>query len=127
MIKYLGISIAVAVLAITAGCGQTRPKPVDVETADAVIKSVLDKWQAGQTIDDLRQQKDSIVVQENYWAGYKLNSYRIIKSTPRDSNLIVEVELELQDKTNDSDAISRVREYIVSTHPAKTVFRNLMN
>jgi hypothetical protein len=99
---------------------------VDVEVAAAVFKTALDHWQAGEPIELLNQGKDPIVVQEFDWMdGLALVSYRILKSTPRDANLIVEVELELENKSKASST-KRTREYIVSSHPVKTVFRNLM-
>lgn len=110
---------------VISGCGRTTLRPVDANVADAVLKTALDNWQAGHSIQDLKQQNEPIIVQESDWSdGLALVSYRILKSTPRDANLIVEVELELENTTKAS-AFIRKREYIVSSHPVKTVFRNL--
>lgn len=115
-------------IGIHSGCGRNAPRPVNIDVADAVLKSAFDSWKSGESIQDLKQQKDSIVVQESDWSdGLVLVSYKVLNSSPRDSNLIVEVELELKNPSDDETTIVKKREYIVSSHPAKTVFRNLMN
>lgn len=114
-------------LLLTIGCGQSQPKPVDADLAATLFQSVLDAWQSGQSIEKFTEGKDSLIIQEDDWTdGCQLVSYEILKSRPRDANLIVEVKLELVSGENET-RFSRTREYIVSTHPVKTVFRNLMN
>lgn len=110
------------------GCSKKTPTPVDADVASAVLKTTLDSWKTGETIQELKQQNDPIIVQESDWSdGLKLVSYRIVKSTPRDANLVVEVELELIDESDDASPFKKKREYLVSSHPVKTVFRNMMN
>lgn len=111
-----------AALLLVVGCSSDPPKAaaVNVDTAKAALKTTLDAWKAGNTIDSLGSGSPAIVAQDMDWmAGKKLSSYEVVgDGIPQDANLRVEVKLTL-----DGDSAEKRVFYIVGTDPKVTVFR----
>lgn len=104
------------------GCSTDPPKVAAVkpEEARAALKSTLDAWKAGKTIDSLSTENPPIVAQDMDWMqGKKLTSYEVVgDGTPQDANLRCEVKLTLA-----GDPTEKKVFYIVGTSPKLTVFR----
>jgi hypothetical protein len=120
--------VAVAAWTLIApGCGPQRAKAVDVELAKATLVQVLDHWQGGGTIDELRTRKPEIVVQEAAWTnGQRLESYTIVNDgRAEDANWFCEVELSLAPKDG-GEAKKKKITYVVGTDPVLTVFHAIL-
>lgn len=84
----------------------------------AALKTTLDAWKAGETIDSLKTKTPPITAQDFDWmAGKKLTAYEVVgEGVPQDANLRVEVKLTI-------DGSEKKVAYIVGTDPQLTVFR----
>jgi hypothetical protein len=110
-------------LLLIAGCGgQSGPVKLDKQLAKDSFTTFLETWKRGETPDSLRQ-KSAITSRDEDWnAGAKLVSYRVVDIEKDDgSNLHAVVELDLQDPTGEQRT-SQVT-YVVGTSPVITVFR----
>jgi hypothetical protein len=115
----LGLFIAVASI---GGCGD-KPvaAPVNPEKAREVLRSTLDAWKAGRTIESLAKDDPPIIAQDFDWmAGVKLDHYEVLgDGTPQDANLRISAKLSLKGKGQ------KTVTYIVGTDIKLTVFRSL--
>ena len=113
-------------LSLLAGCGH-RNVPVNVDVAEDALKTVLEKWQAGEKPEDLQDETPQIVVQDLDWSGgAKLTSFEILSDAqPMDANLYAKVKLKLRGK-GDED-VEKTVTYCVGTSPVLTVFRDMMH
>lgn len=110
-----------------SGCGPVRAKPVNVEVARQTLVHVLEHWQNGGTIDELRQGRPEIVAQEPLWAkGKQLVDFTLVGGgRAEDANWFCEVELSLT--TGDSDkAVKKKVTYVVGTNLVLTVFHAIL-
>lgn len=123
-----GLRVA-ALIALTclSGCGPQRAEPVDRERAERTLLRVLDTWQGGGTIDELRSAANPVVVQEAFWTeGKTLQSYRLVgDGQVVDANLYREVELTLTGEEGETQEIKLVT-YVIGTDPVITVFRAIL-
>lgn len=117
---------ALMLLLITAGCGQRRNTPVNVNVAQETLKTTLDKWKAGSKPDELQGGTPKIVAQDMDWSsGAELVSYELLGGDkPMDANLVVKVKLTL--RTKEGKETEKTATYVVGTSPVLTVFRDMM-
>lgn len=108
--------------ALVGGCAETSA-PVNSGKARDSLKTVLDSWKSGGTIESLKNGSPSIIVQDMDWdAGSQLVSYQILsEGKDDDANLRIPVKLSLRDPSGKQTEKSV--SYVVSTSPAITVFR----
>ncbi|OYW22124.1 MAG: hypothetical protein B7Z55_05010 [Planctomycetales bacterium 12-60-4] len=120
-----GLCMALALICI--GCGPTRAKPVDVELARSTLTKVLEHWKQGGSIDDLRQGRPEIVVQEALWTKDKpLVDYSLVdQGREEDANWYCEVELTFAG-ANDGKPSKKNVTYVVGTDPVLTVFHAML-
>lgn len=115
-------------LALTLpGCaGRPKNAPVDPDLARETLRSALESWKRGDKIDALAQSSPAITIQDLDWmSGHKLLSYEIIgPGEEMDAHLFAKVKLTLRDPQGQST--TKEVTYIVSTAPARTVFRKML-
>ncbi len=114
-----------AVLALLAGCsGGGGSGEVDVDRAQEVLRLALDHWKKGESIDSLKAGSPAIVAQDFDWmAGQTLVSYEVEGQGKNENvNQRIPVRLTLRDKGGKE--LTKTVNYLVSTSPALTVFRD---
>ncbi len=123
---FSSLIIAASLAVIASGCNShTKASPVDPTLARSTLKSVLESWQRGESIDSWQSKQPPVVVQDFDWkAGTKLSSFEIFqKDETMDANLFCQVKLTMQNAQ--SQQSDRLVTYIVGTSPVFTVFRSL--
>lgn len=125
--RHFGRVLSLITLACLCGCGPRRAARVDPELADQTLLRVLDTWQRGGTIAELRSADMPVVVQEEYWTeGQKLQAYRLVgDGRVEDANLYREVELTLASDNGEKQQRKLVT-YVIGTDPVVTVFRAIL-
>lgn len=92
----------IALLAIVSsvalvGCGGTNSLPPETDAAQGreILKTVLDAWVSGKSMDDMKNGSPSIIARDPDWkAGHKLVSYEIDTTDERSGvDLAVPVKL----------------------------------
>lgn len=127
----VGLSCAFATLlgGMLAGCSsEGHPAPaVDAPKAREVVKTVLDGWKKGDSLDSLKSASPPITVQDLDWmGGSRLMSYEVVgEGTTDDANLRIPVKLTLQ--TPDGKEVKKNVSYVVGTGKALTMFREFKN
>jgi hypothetical protein len=116
-----------ATLGILVGCsgeGQRAPA-VDPSRARDTLRTTLDGWKKGETLETLKAGSPSIVAQDFDWmAGSKLVSYEVVGDGKfDDANLRIPVKLTL--KTPQGEEVKKQVSYVVGTSPELTVFREM--
>ena len=110
-----------------AGCGSGpyESAPVNPEVARETLNAALESWKEGATIESLKADSPSIVVQDFDWSGgAKLLDYEVLDDgKPESANLVARVKLSLEDKEGTKS--ERTVTYLVGTAPVLTVFRDM--
>jgi hypothetical protein len=111
---------------LPAGCsgGGYSAQPLDHARAREALNTTLDAWKKGQEPASLKTASPPIVAQDMDWsAGATLLAYEV-KGDGKgvDSNLKVPVQLTMKTRAG-KDATKTVN-YLVTTSPAVTVFRD---
>jgi hypothetical protein len=113
-----------------SGCsGSTSAHAVDEPRARDALKTALDQWKAGSSIESLASSATPMTVQDFDWAsGAKLIDYQIEgDGKAYDANLRVQVKLSLSGpKTAPGKATDKKVWYLVGTSPSVTVFRDAL-
>jgi hypothetical protein len=129
IIKMKNVSLFAALLCtlISAGCG-SRPyesAPVNADIARDTLNAALESWKEGASLESLKADSPSIVVQDFDWAGgSKLLDYEVLDDgKPESANLVARVKLSLEDKQGAKS--EKTVTYLVGTAPALTVFRDM--
>jgi len=125
--RGMALSLCAVLWLAAAGCGPVRARPVVVDLARETLTKVLDHWKKGGAIDELRQSRPEIVVQEPLWAkGNKLLDYTVVdQGRVEDANWYCEVELTLEPSEGGKPAKKKVT-YVVGTDPVLTVFHAIL-
>lgn len=122
--SVLKIAALIAAICLAGGCtpGPRKAAAVNPEQARSALKSALDAWKEGKSLESLKSASPAIVAGDIDWMqGKKLTSYEVLgDGTPQDANLRVEVKLTFEGSAEPKKAI-----YIVGTDPQITVFRAL--
>jgi len=89
-------TIAIAVLAL-CGCDRPLPPETDPSAGRAALKTVLDTWAGGGSLEDLKTARPAIVAYDPDWeAGQRLRTYEIDSADRRMGvDLLVRVRLSL--------------------------------
>jgi hypothetical protein len=128
--KIRGRSLIATLLCtcVLAGCGSGvyESAPVNPDIARDTLNSVLESWKEGATIESLKADSPSIVVQDLDWSsGAKLLDYEVLDDgKPESANLVARVKLSLEDKEGTKS--EKTVTYLVGTAPVLTVFRDMM-
>src|SRR5690606_32785090 len=107
--------------------GPPRAAPVDVMVAEATLLHVLQHWQAGGSIQDLRQHTPEIVVQEALWSGgHTLQDFALTgQARAENANWFCDVELTVV-PPDGGEPTTRTVTYAVGTDPVLTVFHAML-
>lgn len=126
-LRFLMLTVCTALGLIISGCGPTRAKAVNVEMARKTLIKVLEQWQSGRTIDQLRNERPEIIAQEPLWSnGTKLVEFTLIDDgRAEDANWYCEVELSLSANGSEKPKKKKVT-YVVGTDPVLTVFHAIL-
>jgi len=104
-------------------CSSRQLGGLDENLAAESLKRVLDSWRRGETMESLKQQSPSIIVNDPAWAeGRKLTDYKL-KDAGKSDGRNLHCTVELFFAGSGADARQSVT-YIVGTHPVITVFRD---
>ena len=117
--------LALAALGV-AGCSESfAPTPLNTSKAQEALKTTLEAWKKGDDITSLKNGSPAITAQDLDWlGGAKLVGYQIQgDGKPVDSNLRASVELTL--KSSDGKDVVKTVNYLVTTSPSITVFRDI--
>jgi hypothetical protein len=110
-----------------AGCGSGpyESAPVNPQIARETLNAALESWKEGATVESLKADSPSIVVQDFDWAGgAKLLDYDVLDDgKPESANLVARVKLSLEDKEGTKS--EKTVTYLVGTAPVLTVFRDM--
>jgi hypothetical protein len=122
--------LAVLATLVFSGCsGSVGAHAVNEPRARAALKTALDQWRAGATVDSMPSSATPMTVQDFDWAaGARLVDYEIVDDGKAyDANLRVRVKLSLHapGKTTGEPANKQVW-YLVGTSPSVTVFRDAL-
>lgn len=105
------------------GCGPAKVPVSDSQQARSLAEKLLDQWKSGVKSADLPKQSPPIYVSEDLWAkGAKLTEYRIVG----DGELLgpnVRFKISLKYSVKDDKVTERAFNYLVTTTPALTFFR----
>ena len=111
----------IASIAVT-GCGESSATPSDPAKAVVALKSVLERWKAGDTPQSLAGGTPTIKVVDLDWEqGYKLVDYKADDGYLAGYDMNYKVALQL--KSPKGKMIKRTAIYTVSTHPDVMVQR----
>src|SRR3954470_16153610 len=89
---------AAACLALAAGCREPSPPPLtDAAKGRELLKTTLETWKRGGTIEELKSASPAIVARDPDWsAGARLTAYEIAPEDGRmGTDLLVTVKLSL--------------------------------
>lgn len=109
-----------------AGCGGSPPPPTDKNDGVALLRTVLDAWQAGKTPNDLKDGRPSVTVVEKAWSdGTKLAKFEIDEGAaqPNGYDLSCPVKLWLGDGKKPPVSVR----YVIALSPQKVVTRDFGN
>jgi hypothetical protein len=129
---FFVIAACLAVLATLffSGCsGSVGAHAVNAPRAREALKTALDQWKAGATVDSMPSSATPMTVQDFDWAaGAKLVDYEIVDDGKAyDANLRVRVKLSLfaPGRSTGKPTEKQVW-YLVGTSPSVTVFRDAL-
>lgn len=120
MRRFLCLATSLALAACTLGCGATRP--VDPDAAVATLRAALDTWKGGQAAGPMAPTPGFVVGDPRWQAGYRLLDYRTA-GPPAPSGLDLRCAVDLWLQGPRGKKLRERADYIVTTHPARTVIR----
>jgi hypothetical protein len=89
--------IGFGMLFVLTGCGGTNTLPPETDNVRGreVLKTVLDAWVAGKSMEDVKNGSPSIIARDPDWkAGHKLMKYEVADSEDRKGvDLVLSVKL----------------------------------
>ena len=110
----------VLILLCAAGCSDSLPPAANPERAQEALKTALDAWQKGETVETLQAGLPAIHVNDPDWRNnQKLLKYEIGSGEAHGLSWRCEVLLTFQD-----EATPRQVKYIIDTDPALVVVRD---
>jgi hypothetical protein len=117
---FLGV---VPGLIIFGGCGSNPPSPPDADAAHAALRTALDAWKNGDSLDALGTAQPPILVSDWRWrTGVKLVRYEIAERD-RAYGHGLRCPVQLWIDTGKKKNLQEKVEYDVATNPALTVSR----
>jgi hypothetical protein len=123
--RLIAPAVAAVVALTTSGCSKGVANPVDPDRARVALKAALDHWKSGGDPLSMPTSATPMTVQDLEWqSGAKLVDYEVLgDGDPADANLRVKVKLTLAGKGKNTE---KTVNYLVTTSPAVTVFRDAM-
>jgi hypothetical protein len=120
--QLIGLVFALQLTSMPIGCSRRHAvKPSDPEVAANVITEVLQQWQDGRTVADVRDSDPPIYVVEDLWTrGYQLTNY-LIERPPEVFGTNVRMGIKLRVRDHSGKVSTRSRRYLVTTTPVVTV------
>jgi hypothetical protein len=109
-----------------AGCGGGPPPPTDKNDAVALLRTVLEAWQAGKTQTDLKNGTPPITAVDKVWSeGTKLSKFEIDEAgaQPNGYDLSCPVKLWLGDGKKPPVHVR----YVIALSPQRVVTRDFGN
>jgi hypothetical protein len=105
-----------------SGCGAKLPEAADAEGARQALRTGLDLWKSGETIDSLQKRSPPIYFKDSDWkAGWQLKNFRTtLDDEPYGQQRRLYVHLSLQ---KSGKATAKEVQYLVDTTPAIVVVR----
>lgn len=121
--RDIAFVLVCSVAAVGCARGPSVAAPVEPEKALVALRTALDAWKAGRSIDSLRSATPPIVAQDIDWMkGAKLAQYELLNDgKAEDANLRVPVRLTISDSQGHTTV--KTVNYIVGTDRTLTVFR----
>ena len=118
----IGTAYGVALSLIAAGCARHHVEISNIEQASQLITSTLNAWQAGNSLDELRDSSPPIYVAEELWQnGIQLVRFDVTQPGELfGTNVRFHVKLTCSDK--ERQTVHAVK-YLVTTTPAYTIAR----
>ena len=105
------------------GCGPRQVPLSDKAQARQVAEKVLDAWKSGSSMEEMKSLSPPIIVSEDLWRKQSsLNSYQFIS----DGEMLgpnVRFSIQLTCTDSEGKEIDRTFNYLVTTTPAITFFR----
>ncbi len=116
-----------SILAISGCKSGPLVEPVDSTVARNTLKEVLETWERGGSIAELKSGDQRIVVQDIDWSrGMKLKGFKLLdEGREEDANLFCEVELMLEPASG-GEPVKKTVIYVIGTDPVLTVFRAIL-
>ena len=113
--------LAVSVSGLS-GCGAKLPEAADPERARETLRTGLESWKNGETIDSLPKRSPPIYFKDSDWkAGWQLKSFRTtLDDEPYGQQRRIYVHLSLQ---KSGKATAKEVQYLVDTTPALVIVR----
>jgi len=111
------------ILGSTMGCGPTQVPMSDIQQAKSLAERMLGKWKSGEEMSKFASQTPPVYVSEDLWKkGAKLESFTFIDEGQMfGSNVRFKITLKCTWK--DGKVSERTFNYLVTTTPALTFFR----
>lgn len=109
-----------------AGCGGGPPPPTDKNDGVALLRTVLEAWQAGKSPNELKDGRPSITVVDSTWnGGTKLAKFEIDEAAaqPNGYDLGCAVKLWLGDGKKPPVSVR----YVIALSPQRVVTRDFGN
>jgi hypothetical protein len=131
----LGTSMLVFAALLLPGCSNPSvAHAVDPPQARDALKTALDEWKKGESVESLASASTPIIVQDFDWmSGAKLVEYELVdEGKAVDANLSIQVKLTLSGGSQAGKAAGKAAGktiqkkvwYLVTTSPKLTVFRD---
>jgi hypothetical protein len=123
-VQVMMILVATTLILQATGCDRASAvKASDPNAATQVITDTFKQWQAGSTIDDLRNAQPPVYVADDYWfRGYQLNEFSVEKpAETHGTNIRLRMKLRLVD-TKGKESTHSIN-YLITTTPAVTIAR----
>ena len=123
LMRSILLLLAVACLALV-GCGDSLPPQTDAAKGRETLKTVLDTWKRGGTVEELKSGTPPITARDPDWAaGAKLTSYEIADENARAGvDLVLTVKLSLA--RADGKAQEKKVNFTVAVGSSTVVIRN---
>lgn len=121
--RPFALILLTALSAAVLGCGSRLPEAADAERAREVLRTGLESWKNGDTIESLPKRSPPIYFKDSDWkGGWQLKSYRTtLDDEPHGQQRRMYVHLTLQSR--DGKATAKEVQYLVDTSPALVVVR----
>ena len=106
------------------GCGGSLPEAADPKAGESALRSALESWQSGKTVESLREDRPPIWFNEPEWvAGNRLLGFTVVEPvTPYGRQFRCAVKLSLQRKDGGAKYDKRIG-YQIETNPQIVIAR----
>ena len=108
---------------LASGCGPAKVPPSDTKQALELVDKLMGEWKSGVTVEELAKMTPPTFVNEALWkSGAKLTDYKVVgEGEMLGPNVRFKISLKYTGKNG--TAAERSFNYLVTTTPALTFFR----